>query len=92
MPKRNPKPNFTEQIKLVVKQIPGGQTLSYGEVARMAGYPRAARAVASVMSKNYDPSIPCHRVIRQNGGVGQYNRGGEAVKTALLLAEGWTPK
>jgi len=86
----NKKPDFGEAVRAVVRQIAPGTTLSYGAVAKKAGYPRAARAVARVMSQNYDPTVPCHRVILRNGAVGDYNRGGSKTKLALLLSEGWT--
>ncbi len=78
---------FTERVKSVVRTIPEGSTLSYAEVAKRAGNPKAARAVAKVMSANYDPSVPCHRVIRSNGSLGGYNRGGEKVKQEILERE-----
>lgn len=62
--------------------------MSYSEVANAAGRPKAARAVANIMAKNFDPDIPCHRVIRSDGRLGGYNRGGEAAKRALLESEG----
>lgn len=83
---------FTETVRNVVKAIPKGQTLSYKEVAAAAGKPAAARAVARLMAQNHDPTIPCHRVIRSDGKLGGYNRGGEAKKRAILLAEGYTIK
>lgn len=68
--------------------------MSYGEVARRAGFPGAARAVGSLMAKNFDPCIPCHRVIRSDGRPGEYNRGGEREKRRLMLLEGvrFSPK
>ncbi|MDP2629616.1 MAG: MGMT family protein [Candidatus Harrisonbacteria bacterium] len=66
---------FQRKIWAVVKNIPKGETLSYKEVAELAGRPGAYRAVGNIVSKNYDPSIPCHRVIRANGQTGGYNRG-----------------
>ncbi len=72
----------------MVRKIPKGQTRSYGEVAKAAGRPRAARAVGTVMKNNYDPTVPCHRVILASGKLGAYNRGGPAKKRALLKAEG----
>ena len=66
---------FKEKVIKVVRKIPRAKTLSYKEVARRAGNARAARAVGNIMNKNYDTSIPCHRVIRSNGTVGGYNRG-----------------
>ena len=84
--------SLADKIRAVVKAIPAGETLSYAEVAKRAGNAKAARLVARVMSQNYDQTIPCHRVIYSDGRVGNYNRGGEAAKTALLLAEGWQGK
>lgn len=80
---------FTEQIKAVVRTIPLGSVLSYQEVATKAGNPKAARAVANVMAKNYDETVPCHRVIRTDGRLGGYNRGGTAVKRDILVREGY---
>ncbi len=70
----------------VVSKIPKGKTLTYGEVAMKAGNRKAARAVGAIMSTNYDPAVPCHRVIRSDGGLGGYNRG-VAKKRTLLKAE-----
>ncbi len=66
---------FCERVFAVVRTIPSGSTLSYSEVARLAGNPRGARAVGAVLRTNYDPEIPCHRVIRKDGSPGGYNRG-----------------
>lgn len=78
--------SFEQRVFDVVCKIPKGKILSYGEVARRAGNPRAARAVGNVLSKNYDIAIPCHRVIRFDGKPGGYNRGRSRKKT-LLAAE-----
>lgn len=78
---------FTEKVLAVVKRIPKGKTLSYGEVARRAGNPGAARAVGSILKKNFDPAVPCHRVIRSDGSLGEYNRG-VAEKERKLREEG----
>jgi len=69
--------SFKEKVFAVVKKIPKGKTLTYKEVARRAGSPRAYRAVGNVLHQNYDPKIPCHRVIRSDGNPGGYNRGKE---------------
>jgi methylated-DNA-[protein]-cysteine S-methyltransferase len=82
--------SFTEIVRTCVRSIPKGEVRSYAEVAQMAQRPRAARAVANIMAKNFDPSVPCHRVIRSDGHVGGYNRGGPARKAALLAVEGVT--
>jgi O-6-methylguanine DNA methyltransferase len=68
---------FTEKVFAVVKDIPKGKTLTYKEVAQLAGSPNAFRAVGSILKTNYDPNIPCHRVIRSDGKTGEYNRGRE---------------
>lgn len=62
--------------------------MTYGQVARVAGSSGAARAVGMVMKNNYDPTVPCHRVIRADGKIGDYNRGGRERKEQLLTEEG----
>ena len=80
--------NFTETVKMVVACIPKGKTMTYGEVAKAAGRPKAARAVANIMAANYDPGVPCHRVVRSDGALVGYNRGGVEAKRRLLKLEG----
>jgi O-6-methylguanine DNA methyltransferase len=80
--------SFRDRVVLAVKNIPRGKTLSYKQVAAAAGSPRAFRAVGSIMKANHDPSVPCHRVVRSDGTVGGYNRGGERRKTRILREEG----
>jgi O-6-methylguanine DNA methyltransferase len=79
---------FKEKVLEVVRLIPKGKVMTYREVATRAGSPRAFRVVGSIMKKNYDKNIPCHRVIRSDGKVGEYNRGGEQAKTKILKKEG----
>lgn len=80
--------HFAQKVYDVVAAIPKGKVMSYGEVARRAGSPRAARAVGSLMNKNQDfQNIPCHRVVLGNRHVGQYN-GGPQAKIKKLKAEG----
>lgn len=78
--------SFTQKVLEVVSKIPKGKTLTYKEVAQKAGNPKAYRAVGNILNKNYDPKIPCHRVVRSDGKVGGYNRG-EKKKLALLKKE-----
>ncbi len=66
---------FKDAVHTVVRQIPAGKTLTYKEVAALAGSPRAYRAVGNILNKNYNPNIPCHRVTRSDGTPGGYNRG-----------------
>jgi O-6-methylguanine DNA methyltransferase len=79
---------FKEKVLGVVAKIPKGKTMSYKEVAWRAGSEGAARAVGTIMKGNHDPKIPCHRVIRSDGGMGGYNGGGIKVKLQKLKAEG----
>jgi methylated-DNA-[protein]-cysteine S-methyltransferase len=83
---------FQDKIRAVVRQIPKGQVLTYKQVAYAAGKPSAARAVANTMANNYDPTVPCHRVIRSDGSLGGYNRGGIEKKRSMLIAEGYKVK
>ncbi|MBI2052997.1 MAG: MGMT family protein [Candidatus Ryanbacteria bacterium] len=86
--KRNQKiSKFTSDVLRVVSRIPRGYVLTYGEVASRSGNPKACRAVGTIMRKNYNPKIPCHRVIAQDGLVGGYNRGRRR-KILLLRREG----
>lgn len=91
MPTRNKgvTETFSNKVKQVVMKIPKGTVMTYKEAARLAGNGMAFRAVATIMRKNYDPAIPCHRVIRSDGKVGEYNRGGPKEKLHILLQEGW---
>lgn len=74
---------FSERVLRIVSKIPKGKTLSYKEVAELAGNPQAARAVGNLMKKNHDKNIPCHRVIKSDGSLGGYNRGKEMKKRIL---------
>jgi len=80
--------SFTETVRMVVQNIPKGSTMTYKDVAIKAGRPLAARAVANIMAKNFDGTVPCHRVIKSDGSLGGYNRGGEVIKRKLLMSEG----
>lgn len=79
---------FTDRVRAVVRAIPKGETRTYGEVAAAAGSPGAARAVGTIMANNYLPDVPCHRVVKADGSVGGYNRGGVNTKKKLLQQEG----
>jgi methylated-DNA-[protein]-cysteine S-methyltransferase len=77
---------FKEKVFNIVKKIPRGRTLTYKQVAKLAGRPKACRAVGNILHRNYDPAIPCHRVIRSDGKLGGYN-GGAGRKKELLERE-----
>lgn len=78
---------FAEKVFEVVRKIPKGKVLTYKEVAKKAGNSKAFRAVGNILNKNYDPAIPCHRVVRSNGRFGEYNRGARK-KKEILKKEG----
>ncbi len=78
---------FAARVYAVAAKIPKGKTMTYAEVARAAGSPRAYRAVGNILSKNYNPKIPCHRVVRSDGQAGGYNRGGWTGKEKKLRSE-----
>ncbi|HKY21596.1 MAG TPA: MGMT family protein [Vicinamibacterales bacterium] len=78
---------FQARVRAAVRRIPPGRVATYGDVAAVAGRPRAARAVGNIMRTCNDSTIPCHRVIAAGGKLGGYGRDLFA-KRALLLAEG----
>jgi methylated-DNA-[protein]-cysteine S-methyltransferase len=80
--------SFANKVKEIVRKIQKGKVLTYKEVAIKAGSPRAFRAVGTILKSNFDPNIPCHRVIRSDGKLGEYNRGGEMAKKKMLEREG----
>ena len=77
---------FQQKIYRVVARIPKGKTMTYKEVAVMAGYPKAYRAVGNALNKNRSKEVPCHRVIRSDGTAGGYYWGAEA-KVKILKQE-----
>lgn len=77
---------FQDKVYRVVKKIPRGKTITYGEVAQAIGNPKAARAVGNALARNRDLKIPCHRVIRSDGKIGGY-REGTSKKRELLSKE-----
>lgn len=80
--------SFREKVLEVVVRIPKGQTLTYKEVALRAGSSKAYRAVGTVLKNNFDLKIPCHRVIKSDRTLGEYNRG-RLNKKKILQAEGY---
>ncbi len=79
---------FQRSVWEALLAIPYGETCSYGALAAAIGNPGAVRAVGTACGKNPLPIVvPCHRIIRGDGSVGNY-AGGVAVKRALLAVEG----
>ncbi len=83
---------FRREVLVRLRDVDYGQTVSYGQLAAAAGRPRAARAVGTACAHNPVPIVvPCHRVIRSGGSLGNYlgnYLGGPDVKVALLELEG----
>lgn len=79
--------SFKEDVFSIVKKIPKGSVLTYKQVAEKIGSPNSSRAVGNILNTNYDPEIPCHRVVRSDGKTGGYNRGSEN-KKEILKSEG----
>lgn len=79
--------SFSEKVLEIVSLIPRGKVLTYKEVAQKAGSPYAYRAVGSILRKNSSKKIPCHRVIKSNGLVGDYNKLLSHSKEYLLKQE-----
>jgi len=77
---------FHRRVLAMVRRIPAGRVATYGDVAKLAGQPRAARAVGNIMRNCRDRSVPCHRVIAAGGGIGGYG-GSLQLKRELLRAE-----
>ena len=80
---------FRARVLAVVRQIPPGRVATYGDVAELAGQPRAARAVGNIMRDCGGIGVPAHRVIAAGGKLGGYG-GSEHLKRSLLVAEGVT--
>jgi methylated-DNA-[protein]-cysteine S-methyltransferase len=88
--------SFEKNVLIAAKKIPWGKTVSYSELAVMAGHPNAVRAAAAVMRNNcFAFVVPCHRVIAKNGKIGGFmgKKKGPCVelKKKLLLREGVNP-
>ena len=79
--------SFKQRVLSAVRRIPPGRVSTYGDIAALAGSPRAWRAVGSVMRGSSDPATPCHRVIGAGGALGGYG-GNLQLKRELLRAEG----
>ena len=78
---------FATRVLSVVRRIPPGRVATYGDVAAMAGRPRAWRAVGNIMRDCAAPGVPCHRVIAAGGRLGGYG-GAVGLKRQVLSAEG----
>ncbi len=86
-PKGEPKNAFQERVLEIVRKIPRGRVLTYGQVAILAGAPRAARQVGRTLY-NYGRLVPWQRVINHYGGLSTYKIGSGMEQRALLEQEG----
>ena len=81
---------FQRRVYRALRKVPRGRTVTYGDLARLIGSPRAARAVAGAMGRNPMPLIiPCHRVVGRGGALGGFSAaGGVDLKRRMLALEG----
>lgn len=85
---KRPSPTeFTRRVLHVLRRIPAGRVVTYGDVARLAGRVGAARAVGQIMARAEEPGLPYHRVIAAGGKIGGFG-GNPQMKASLLAAEG----
>lgn len=84
------KTSFKEKVYKLTRQIPKGKVTTYGQLAKLAGKPKAARAVGVFMKINSDaPRTPCHRVVAADGNLTGYSgKEGLAGKKKMLISEG----
>lgn len=81
---------FRDRVYKVTKKIPKGKVATYGQIAYLAGRPKASRVVGYYMKTNpYIPRVPCHRIVGSRGKlVGYSGRGGISAKKKILMGEG----
>ena len=85
---RSGRHGFSGEVLHALESVPYGTTVSYGQLASMSGRPKAFRAVGTIMGRNPIPVIvPCHRVLRSGGAVGEYGGGVMAKRWLLDLEE-----
>ena len=84
---------FEIAVWMKALEIPRGEVRPYGWIAAEIGRPRAVRAVGTALAHNPVPLVvPCHRVVRSDGSIGQYSLGGPGAKRTILAAEGLDPE
>lgn len=80
--------DFRQEIYILAKRIPKGKVATYGQLARLAGRPKAARAVGLFMRTNPDaPIVPCHRVVAHDGSLNGYSGKGRIEQKRRMLVE-----
>jgi methylated-DNA-protein-cysteine methyltransferase-like protein len=78
---------FRQRVLLSVRRVPAGRVATYGDIAVLAGAPRASRAVGNILRECADPATPCHRIVGAGGALGGFGRNLQ-LKRELLRAEG----
>lgn len=80
---------FQEEVWETLKKIPNGKITTYGEIAKFLKKPKAFRAVGTAVGKNPNaPKVPCHRVVKSNGKIGEYSgKDGTKGKIKILKKE-----
>jgi len=83
------KSDFANQVYALVKKIPKGKVMTYGQITKALKKPQASRAVGNILHRNSSSQIPCHRVVNREGRVAfKFAHGGENKQCELLLKEG----
>lgn len=84
-----PDSSFFQRVLDLVRAVPAGRVVSYGQIAALLGAPRRARQVGWALARCSDPTVPCHRVVNHRGELsGGYAFGHPLVQRALLEDEG----
>ncbi|MDO8451406.1 MAG: MGMT family protein [bacterium] len=79
---------FRDRVYEVTRRIPRGRVATYGQIARLSGNSKAARAVGTCMKTNPDaPQTPCHRVVASSGKLTGYSAAGGIAKKKKMLAD-----
>lgn len=85
---KNQEPNFFEKVYKIVKQIPVGRVMTYGQIAEVIGT-RDARKVGWALHGNQNKAVPCYRVVNKDGKIAQnYSMGGWGEQKMKLVSEG----
>ena len=78
---------FRQRVLTSARRVPAGRVATYGDIAALAGVPRASRAVGNILRGCADPGTPCHRIVGAGGALGGFGRDLQ-MKRELLRAEG----
>jgi len=83
------KSDLANQVYDLVKKIPKGEVMTYGQIAQVLDKPKSSRAIGNILHRNFSSQIPCHRVVNREGRVAlNFAHGGQNRQRELLLKEG----